>query len=411
MNQFYKKTIKKIIIFSPLWTVRRAGLGCFLFSFAAYAQPVTQTFNSSGTYTVPTGYTATVKIQAWGGGGSGRNSGSGGGGGAFAGTTTNIVLLPGTYTVTVGAGGGVGSSGGNSSFVIDAGNTLTANGGSRGESGVGAGGAGGVASTGSNITSYSGGNGGNGNSGDGGGGGSATATGPGGNAANPNGGVGQGNGGNNGVAGSAPGGGGGRASAGAAGQVIVTVISSALPVNLLYFKAMVSQNTESNAVRLSWATASELNAQNFKVERSRDLKTFELVANLKAAGNSKDQQEYTLSDPKPFFGTSYYRLSQIDFDGSVYFYNPVAVIIEDKTLPFGVFPNPTNSKVFSLKVESADEAQVSLHNLLGQALPIQTVKVSETVLELKPQSELPTGTYFVTVQGIVGKKSYKVVVF
>ena len=160
----------------------------------------------------------------------------------------------------------------------------------------------------------------------------------------------------------------------------------------------------------SWATASELNAQNFKVERSRDLKTFELVANLKAAGNSKDQQEYSLNDPKPYFGTSYYRLSQIDFDGSVYFYNPVAVIIEDKTLPFGVFPNPVNSKVFSLKVESADEAQVSLHNLLGQAVAIQTVKVSETVLELKPQSELPTGTYIVTVQGIVGKKSYKVVI-
>ena len=164
-------------------------------------------------------------------------------------------------------------------------------------------------------------------------------------------------------------------------------------------------------MNLSWATASELNAQNFKVERSRDLRTFELVGILKAAGNSKDQQEYTLNDPKPYFGTSYYRLSQIDFDGSVYFYNPVAVIIEDKDLPFGVFPNPVNAKVFSLKVESADEAQVSLHNLLGQAVPIQTVKISETVLELKPQSELPTGTYVVTVQGLVGKKSYQVVVF
>ena len=225
-------------------------------------------------------------------------------------------------------------------------------------------------------------------------------------------GTGQGNGGGYFQDGFPPGGGsGGGITNGGVGRVIVTVLSSALPVSLLYFKAMVSQNTERDAVRLYWATASELNAQNFKVERSRDLKTFELVANLKAAGNSKDQQEYTLTDPKPYFGTSYYRLSQIDFDGSVYFYNPVAVIIADKDLPFGVFPNPVNSKVFNLKVESADETQVSLHNLLGQAMPIQTIKVSETVLELKPQSELSTGTYFVIVQGIVGKKSYKVVVF
>ena len=404
MNLFYivktKETIQKsplrglggLFLLFPLW-----GLGGL---FTTFAQPVTQTFNASGTYTVPAGYTATVKIEAWGGGGSASVMAGGGGGGAFAGTTINIVLLPGTYTVTVGAGG-AGTNGGNSSFVISTGNNVVANGGIRGDNG----GAGGAASTGSNITSFSGGDG----SLDGGGGGSATATAAGGNGSGSSGGTGQGNGGNNSQNGFAPGGGGGRGRPGGRGQVIVTVVSQALPVNLLYFKAAVSQNTESNAVRFSWATASELNAQNFKVERSRDLKTFELVATVKAAGNSKDQQEYSLSDPKPYFGTSYYRLSQIDFDGSFYFYNPVAVIIEDKDLPFGVFPNPVNSKVFSLKVESADEAQVSLHNLLGQALPIQTLKVSETVLELKPQSELPTGTYVVTVQGIVGKKSYKVV--
>ena len=194
--------------------------------------------------------------------------------------------MPGNYTVTVGDGGTFISSrstaGGSSSFVISAGNTLTANGGNSG----GISGAGGTASTGSNITSYQGGNG----SGPGGGGGSATATAAGGNASGTTGGTGQGNGGDRDVAGSAPGGGGGRSSAGGTGQVIVTVISTALPVNLLYFKAAVAQNTESNAVRLSWATASELNAHNFKIERSRDLKTFELVANLKAAGNSKDQQ-------------------------------------------------------------------------------------------------------------------------
>ena len=394
MNPFYKKTIKKLINWFPLW-----GLGGFLIS---HAQPVSQTYSTPGTFSfvVPTGYTATVKIEAWGGGGGGRAVG-GGGGGAFAGTTTNIVLLPGTYAVTVGAGG-ADSAGSNSSFVISGTNTLTANGGARG----GGSSTGGAASTGSNITSYRGGN----DSGSGGGGGSATPIAVGGDAFANIGGTGQGNGGNDGQNGSAPGGGGGAFANGADGRVIVTVVSSALPVSLLYFKAMVSQNTESNAVNLSWATASEVNAQNFKIERSRDLKTFELVANLKAAGNSKDQQEYSLNDPKPYFGTSYYRLSQIDFDGSVYFYNPVAVIIEDKDLPFGVFPNPVNNKVFNLKVESADEAQITLHNLLGSAVAIQTSKISETVVEVKPQSELGIGTYIVTIQGLAGKKSYKLVV-
>ena len=402
MKKFITKTIKSQII-----KVGILASALLFIGITSHAQAVSQTYSTGGSFTfvVPAGYTATVKIEAWGGGGGGPAIIGGGGGGAFAGTTNNIVLLPGTYAVTVGDGGsssGVGAGGG-STFDISSSNTLYAEGGFG--STTGSPGSGGSAYSGPNITSYRGGNGSNG-----GGGGSAFATANGGNASGNTGGIGQGNGGNRGVDGSAPGGGGGVGANGATGRVIVTVISSALPVSLLYFKAKATQNTEGNTVGLAWATASELNAQNFKIERSRDLKAFELVATVKAAGNSKEQQEYALTDQKPSFGTSYYRLTQIDFDGTPHFYTPVAVIIEDKALPFGVFPNPVNNKVFSLKVESADEAQVSVHNLLGQVVPIQTLKVSETVLELKPQSELPTGTYIVTVQGIVGKKSYKMVV-
>ena len=406
MKNFITKTIKKMKN-----QIKRVGALAYALLFvgiSSYAQPsVSQTYSTAGTFTfvVNAGYTATVKIQAWGGGGGGGLNG--GGGGAFAGTTNNVVLLPGTYTVIVGVGGARNNGGdsGNSSFDIN-GNILTANGGAS----SGAGGGGGAASTGPNITSYKGGN---GSGGGGGGGGSAFATGPGGDGSGVTGGIGQGNGGNSGQNGFAPGGGsgsGGNGSNGSTGQVIVTVLSSALPVSLLYFKAKATQNTEGNAVGLAWATASELNAQNFKIERSRDLKAFELVATVKAAGNSKEQQEYSLTDQKPSFGTSYYRLTQIDFDGTPHFYTPVAVVIEDKTLPFGVFPNPVNNKVFNLKVESADEAQITLHNLLGNTVAIQTSKISETVVEVKPQSELVAGTYIVTVQGLAGKKGYKLVV-
>ena len=400
--------------------IKKVGALAFALLFVgiiSYAQPSTsQTYSTAGTFTfvVNTGYTATIKIEAWGGGGGG-GSGSGGGGGAYA-SMTNVILGPGNYTVTVGAGGttsntinGIaGNVGGNSSFVISGSSTLTARGGIGGEVMAGPG-PGGAASSGAGITSFPGGNGSR-SFGGGGGGGSATSTAAGGNASDGTGGIGQGNGGSGSQVGFAPGGGGGGSSAGGTGQVIVTVLSSALPVSLLYFRAKATQNTEGNTVILAWATASELNAQNFKIERSRDLKTFELVATVKAAGNSKEQQEYSSTDQKPSFGTSYYRLTQIDFDGTPHFYTPVAVVIEDKALPFGMFPNPVNNKVFNLKVESADEAQITLHNLLGNTVAIQTSKISETVVEVKPQSELAVGTYIVTVQGLAGKKGYKLVV-
>ena len=421
MKNFITKTIKEMK--NQIKKVGALAFALLFVGISSYAQPSTsQTYSTAGTFTfvVNTGYTATVKIEAWGGGGGGSYYG-GGGGGAYAGTTTNIILSAGTYTVTVGSPGesrsysSAGIAGGNSFFVISSGSTLTANGGGGGLGifgDVGGGpGAGGAASSGSNITSYRGGN---GSGGGGAGGGSATATGPGGDASDNTPGTGQGNGGAPFANRPAPDPGGGSGSYsignGGTGQVIVTVLASALPVSLLYFKAKAIQNTEGNAVGLAWATASELNAQNFKIERSRDLKTFELVATVKAAGNSKEQQEYSLTDQKPSFGTSYYRLTQIDFDGTPHFYTPVAVVIEDKTLPFGVFPNPVNNKVFNLKVESADEAQITLHNLLGNTVATQTSKISETVVEVKPQSELVAGTYIVTVQGLAGKKGYKLVV-
>ena len=71
----------------------------------------TCTFNSSGTWTKPSGYgtTARVFIQAWGGGGSGAvtsfSGAGGGGGGGYNYRWISIACLSATETVTIGAGG------------------------------------------------------------------------------------------------------------------------------------------------------------------------------------------------------------------------------------------------------------------------------------------------------------------
>lgn len=76
-----------------------------------------QTFNSSGTWTKPSGYgsTARVQIQVWGGGGGGANAiggnnGGGGGGGAYNERWLPLSSLGATETATVGAGGTLGTS-------------------------------------------------------------------------------------------------------------------------------------------------------------------------------------------------------------------------------------------------------------------------------------------------------------
>ena len=232
----------------------------------------TQTFNSSGTWTKPSGYGASAKafLQVFAGGGSGGrlNTGGGGGGGGGGGYSEAWVLLSSlgaTETITIGAGGAAvstnvsGNAGGTSSI----GSIISAYGGAGGGTGDGGGGGGqftaGSASTGGlagggspgtggspcnaagkggSTTFGGGGGGGNGNTvaaaagGDamygGGGGGGAASGSPGAGGKSYNGGAGGAGSTSTGTAGTAPsgGGGGGRSGssgAGASGRVIITV--------------------------------------------------------------------------------------------------------------------------------------------------------------------------------------------
>jgi hypothetical protein len=92
--------------------------GCLFIAFFGFAQ--TQTFTTSGTFTVPAGVT-NVTVEAWGGGGAGggcttlnRSTGGGGGGGTYT-KNTSITVTPGaSIAVTIGSGGtGVSAANGN----------------------------------------------------------------------------------------------------------------------------------------------------------------------------------------------------------------------------------------------------------------------------------------------------------
>ncbi len=87
--------------------------------------------------------------------------------------------------------------------------------------------------------------------------------------------------------------------------------AAVLPISLLYFDAF----SESSEVRLAWATATEIDNDYFTIERSYDGKTFEPIAYLSGAGDSKDQITYEYFDRPPGLGLIYYRLTQTDFDG------------------------------------------------------------------------------------------------
>ncbi|MCB2377374.1 T9SS type A sorting domain-containing protein [Hymenobacter sp. BT635] len=156
-----------------------------------------------------------------------------------------------------------------------------------------------------------------------------------------------------------------------------------LPVELLSFQA----SRQSNAVQLKWATASETNNDRFEVQRSADGQNFATISTVAGAGTTTKATTYTANDAAPLAGTSYYRLRQVDTDGTSSF-SPVRVVGAVLAV---AYPSPT---VDQLNLPGAAAGtRYRIFNTVGQMLKQGTVPATGTldVLELKP------GSYFLEI--------------
>lgn len=109
-----------------------------------------------------------------------------------------------------------------------------------------------------------------------------------------------------------------------------------LPITLVDFTAA----PQDGKVRLDWTTASEFDNALFIVERSRDGVNFEPVLDVPGALFSTVPLDYTEFDRTPYPGLSYYRLRQVDVDGTSTLSRIVAVLFGGMdTRPLVVFGN------------------------------------------------------------------------
>ncbi len=152
-----------------------------------------------------------------------------------------------------------------------------------------------------------------------------------------------------------------------------------LPVTLVYFEA----TTEQRAVALNWETATEVNSQSFVVERSSGAEPWEAVgAPVTAAGNSTQPLKYQHWDEQPALGWNYYRLRQLDLDGtetlsgvaSVFFNGKVSDVMPTVVL----YPNPGRDRVYLRAMPGTAmnrwmQQEVRIYHSTGQLVHRQTL--------------------------------------
>lgn len=88
---------------------------------------------------------------------------------------------------------------------------------------------------------------------------------------------------------------------------------SVLPVELVYFNASLYTT---NDVLVSWKTLTETNQVTFVIEHSTDGIHFESIYLLQNLGSTVVPQTYSYHHLNPTVGNNYYRLKQVEADGT-----------------------------------------------------------------------------------------------
>jgi len=169
-----------------------------------------------------------------------------------------------------------------------------------------------------------------------------------------------------------------------------------LPIELTSFTV----TKENNDAILKWTTASELNNERFEIEVALHPlpltnENFKRIGTVPGNGTTTTNQLYTYHDETPQkSGLRYYRLKQINTDGS-FEYSDIKAVDFGERGEEDVFPNPF---VNEIKIKNLPH-NTNLHNIQifnsTGALVFERKNLQETEdLTLTFQERLPMGVYF-----------------
>jgi uncharacterized membrane protein len=167
-----------------------------------------------------------------------------------------------------------------------------------------------------------------------------------------------------------------------------------LPVELISFTAAAGINE----IILNWATGTETNNLGFEIERKTELTEWQEVGFINGNGTTTDTKFYSFTDNSITSNKYYYRLKQIDLDGTFEYSNTVQIDF-DSPAEFSLeqnFPNPFNPSTiipFTLPLDS--DINLSVYNSLGEKVAelINGNKIAGTYNIEFNGEELSSGIY------------------
>ena len=173
------------------------------------------------------------------------------------------------------------------------------------------------------------------------------------------------------------------------------ITSGIVPVELTSFSASASENV----VTLDWSTATELNNRGFNIERSSEKNEWRTIGFIEGKGTTSEPQHYMYSDNLNDVKSNkvYYRLKQIDNDGTYKYSNIVEVGIVPSSFTLSQnYPNPFNpSTKIKYSIPQSSKVVVKVFDMLGKevATLVNEEKEAGTYEITWNAQNLPSGVY------------------
>ncbi len=172
-----------------------------------------------------------------------------------------------------------------------------------------------------------------------------------------------------------------------------------VPVELSSFTADVQEDK----ILLNWVTSTETNNLGFEIQRRANDYSWTKLGFIDGRGTTTEKSIYSFIDKNPIDGKSYYRLKQIDLDGSFKIFNSVQVdfaTINDFSLGQN-YPNPFNP-ITDINFSLAKSGIVTLKvfNVLGSevaTLVDDFMEAGKHTIQFNAKS-LTSGVYFYTIK-------------
>lgn len=176
----------------------------------------------------------------------------------------------------------------------------------------------------------------------------------------------------------------------------LTLETAPLPVEMIDFSV---KNINNVRAQCEWTSATEVNNKSWILENSYDGIYFGNPVEIAGQGTVHTITDYNYTDENPYFGISYYRLSQVDFDGVKHFCGIKSVRFDKVPFLTELYPIPA-SDILYIKTSDmkSKKLEISIFNNLGSLVYKNTseAKEGETSYSIDTKA-FESGIYFMQI--------------